>query len=60
LLRAFLIVSAAILAVGAVSLSSRLSSDLHAAVLKDTGRDVNAYASTPPLRRLSFAATASR
>ena len=43
LLRAFLIVSAAILAVGAVALSSRLSSDLHAAVLKDTGRDVNAY-----------------
>ncbi len=43
LLRAFLVVSAAILAVGAVALSSRLSSDLHAAVLKDTGRDVNAY-----------------
>jgi putative nucleotidyltransferase with HDIG domain len=43
LLRAFLVVSAAILAVGAVALSSRLSSDLHAAVLEDSGRDVTAY-----------------
>ena len=43
LLRAFLVVSAVILAVGAVALSSRLSSDLHAAVLEDSGRDVSAY-----------------
>jgi putative nucleotidyltransferase with HDIG domain len=43
LLRAFLVVSAVILAVGAVALSSRLSSDLHAAVLEDSGRNVSAY-----------------
>jgi putative nucleotidyltransferase with HDIG domain len=43
LLRAFLVVSAVILALGAVTLSSRLSSDLHAAALDDSGRDVSAY-----------------
>jgi putative nucleotidyltransferase with HDIG domain len=43
LLRAFLVVSAVILAVGAVALSSRLSSDLHTAVLEDSGRDVSAF-----------------
>ena len=42
-LRAFLVVSAVILAAGAIALSSRLSSDLHAAVLQDSGRDVSAY-----------------
>ena len=43
LLRAFLVVSAVILAIGAIALSSRLSSDLHAAALEDSGRDVSAY-----------------
>jgi putative nucleotidyltransferase with HDIG domain len=43
LLRAFLVVSAVILATGAVALSSRLSSHLHAAVLEDSGRDASAY-----------------
>jgi putative nucleotidyltransferase with HDIG domain len=43
LLWAFLVVSAAILAVGAIALSSTLSSDLRAAALEDTRRDVTAY-----------------
>jgi putative nucleotidyltransferase with HDIG domain len=43
LLRAFVVVSAAILAVGAIALSSTLSSDLRAAALEDTRRDVSAY-----------------
>ena len=43
LLRAFLIVSAAILAVGAVALSSTLSADLRAAALDDSALDVSAY-----------------
>ena len=44
LLRAFLLASAAILAVGAVALSSALSGDLRAAALDDTALDVGAYA----------------
>jgi putative nucleotidyltransferase with HDIG domain len=44
MLRAFLIVSAAILAAGAVALSSTLSSDLRAAALRDNELDVAAYA----------------
>ena len=44
LLRAFLIASAAILAVGAVALSSALSDDLRAAALDDSALDVSAYA----------------
>ena len=43
LLRAFLITSAVILAVGAVALSSTLSGDLRRAALDDTTRDVAAY-----------------
>jgi putative nucleotidyltransferase with HDIG domain len=44
LLRAFLVTSAAILAAGAVALSSTLSSDLRAAALDDTALDMAAYA----------------
>jgi putative nucleotidyltransferase with HDIG domain len=44
LLRTFLIASAAILAVGAVALSSALSGDLRAAALDDSALDVSAYA----------------
>jgi len=44
LLRTFLIASAAILAVGAIVLSSTLSKDLRASALKDNARDVAAYA----------------
>jgi len=44
LLRTFLIASAAILAVGAVALSSTLSGDLRAAALNDSALDVSAYA----------------
>ena len=44
LLRTFLIVSAVILAVGAVALSSRLSTDLRDAALDDSAQDVSAYA----------------
>jgi putative nucleotidyltransferase with HDIG domain len=44
LLRAFLLVSAAILAAGAVLLSSTLSSDLRSAALDDAARDYSAYA----------------
>ena len=43
LLRAFLITSAAILAAGAVALSSTLSSDLRAAALDDAAHDYAAY-----------------
>ena len=43
LLRTFLIASAAILAVGAVALSSALSDDLRAAALDDSALDVSAY-----------------
>jgi putative nucleotidyltransferase with HDIG domain len=43
LLRAFLITSAAILAAGAIMLSSALSSDLRAAALEDTAFDLAAY-----------------
>jgi putative nucleotidyltransferase with HDIG domain len=43
LLRAFLVASAVILAVGAIALSSRLSGDLHRAALADNARDVAAY-----------------
>jgi len=43
LLRTFLIASAAILAAGAVALSSTLSSDLRASALEDNARDVGAY-----------------
>jgi putative nucleotidyltransferase with HDIG domain len=43
LLRAFLVVSAAILALGAIALSSRLTSDLRKAALADTARDVSSY-----------------
>jgi len=43
LLKAFLVVSAVILAVGAVALSSRLSGDLRRAALADTARDVHSY-----------------
>jgi putative nucleotidyltransferase with HDIG domain len=44
LLRALLLASAAILALGAVALSSKLSDDLRAAALDDTALDVGAYA----------------
>jgi putative nucleotidyltransferase with HDIG domain len=44
LLRAFLIVSAAILAIGALALSSALSRDLRAAALDDSALDVSSYA----------------
>jgi putative nucleotidyltransferase with HDIG domain len=44
MLRAFLIASAAILAAGAVALSSTLSDDLRAAALADNELDVAAYA----------------
>jgi hypothetical protein len=44
LLRALLLASAAILAIGAVALSSTLSDDLRAAALDDTALDVGAYA----------------
>ncbi|HLG07787.1 MAG TPA: HD-GYP domain-containing protein [Gaiellaceae bacterium] len=44
LLRTFLIASAAILAVGAVSLSSTLSSDLRDSALQDNAHDLTAYA----------------
>ena len=44
LLRTFLVASAAILAVGAVALSSTLSRDLRAAALDDSALDVSAYA----------------
>jgi putative nucleotidyltransferase with HDIG domain len=44
LLRAFLLASAAILAVGAVALSLTLSGDLRAAALDDTALDVGTYA----------------
>jgi len=43
LLRAFLLVSAIILVLGAVALSSTLSGDLRAAALYDTALDVGAY-----------------
>ncbi len=43
LLRTFVIASAAVLAVGAVALSSALSSDLRAAALDDTATDVAEY-----------------
>ncbi len=43
LLRTFLIASAAILAVGAVALSSTLSNDLRESALKDNARDVGEY-----------------
>ncbi len=43
LLRTFLIASAAILAVGAVALSSTLSSNLRASALEDNAHDVGAY-----------------
>jgi putative nucleotidyltransferase with HDIG domain len=43
LLRAFLVVSAVVLALGAVALSSRLSGDLRHAALADTARDVHSY-----------------
>jgi putative nucleotidyltransferase with HDIG domain len=43
LLRTFLIASAAILAAGAVALSSTLSSDLRTSALEDNARDVEAY-----------------
>jgi putative nucleotidyltransferase with HDIG domain len=43
LLRAFLIASAAVLAVGAVGLSTALSQDLHAAALEDTANDIAEY-----------------
>jgi hypothetical protein len=43
LLRTFLIASAAILAVGAVALSSTLSGDLREAALDDSALDVSAY-----------------
>ncbi|HUG65205.1 MAG TPA: HD domain-containing phosphohydrolase [Gaiellaceae bacterium] len=43
LLRTFLIASAAILAAGAVALSSTLSADLRAAALEDNARDIAAY-----------------
>lgn len=46
LLRAFLVVSAVILAVGAIGLSSRLSSDLRKAALAGTARDVSSYVDT--------------
>jgi putative nucleotidyltransferase with HDIG domain len=44
LLRTFLIVSAVILAVGAIALSSRLSTDLREAALADSAQDVSTYA----------------
>jgi putative nucleotidyltransferase with HDIG domain len=44
LLRAFLLASALILALGAIGLSSRLSSDLRSATLADTADDTAAYA----------------
>jgi putative nucleotidyltransferase with HDIG domain len=44
LLRAFLLTSAAILAAGAVALSSDLSSDLRRAALDDAKLDISAYA----------------
>jgi putative nucleotidyltransferase with HDIG domain len=44
LLRTFLIASAAILAVGAVALSSTLSADLRAAALSDSAHDIGEYA----------------
>ena len=44
LLRTFLIASAAVLAIGAVALSSTLSSDLRAAALEDSAGDVAEYA----------------
>ena len=43
LLRAFLVASAVILAVGALALSSRLSNALRRAALADNARDVAAY-----------------
>jgi len=43
LLRAFLVASALILALGAVLLSSRLSGDLRAAALEDSARDTAAF-----------------
>ena len=44
LLRAFLLTSAAILAAGAIALSSALSSDLRHAALDDAALDISAYA----------------
>ncbi len=44
LLRTFLIASAAVLAVGAVALSSTLSADLRAAALEDSASDIAEYA----------------
>ncbi len=44
LLRAFLLASAAVLAAGALALSSTLSDDLRGAALDDTALDVGAYA----------------
>jgi putative nucleotidyltransferase with HDIG domain len=44
LLRTFLIASAAILAVGAIALSSALSADLRAAALADSANDISEYA----------------
>src|SRR5262245_49038478 len=43
LLRAFLVASALILALGAVALSSRLSDELRAAALEDSARDTAAF-----------------
>ena len=43
LLRMFLVASAAILAAGAVALSSTLSGDLRAAALDDSALDASAY-----------------
>jgi putative nucleotidyltransferase with HDIG domain len=43
LLRAFLVVSALVLATGAIALSMRLSHDLRAAALADTKRDADSY-----------------
>jgi putative nucleotidyltransferase with HDIG domain len=43
LLRAFLVVSAVVLAVSAFALSSRLSGELRRAALADTARDVDSY-----------------
>ena len=51
LLRAFLLASALILALGAVALSSTLSRDLRDAALDDTALDVGGYADACSLPR---------
>jgi putative nucleotidyltransferase with HDIG domain len=59
LLRAFLLASALILAIGAVVLSSRLSNDLRAAALEDSARDTAAFGDAvlaPSLVRRRFLA----